>query len=81
MAYKMVDMNPVAGNTVELLSDFEEYLDRLCHDIDNAERYVNLLYYIFAYDDLTKKLLIPWKGPPSEGLNATCSDSVGSKSF
>ncbi|MBC7323620.1 MAG: cardiolipin synthase, partial [Acetomicrobium sp.] len=56
MAYKMVDMSPVAGNKMELLADFEEYLDRLCQDIDEAERYVYLLYYIFSYDKMTKKL-------------------------
>jgi cardiolipin synthase len=82
MAYKMVDMNPVAGNTVELLSDFAEYLDRLCHDIDNAERYVNLLYYIFAYDDLTKKLFDSLERAAKRGVKChLLVDSVGSKKF
>jgi len=82
MAYKMVDMSPVTGNTMELLVDFEEYLDRLCQDIDEAERYVYLLYYIFSYDKMTKKLFNSLENAARRGVECRILvDSVGAKEF
>ena len=38
------------GNDVELLTDYAGTIDRIVADIDAAQRYVHLLYYIFADD-------------------------------
>ena len=42
----------LAGNSVELLTRYNDSLDRLAADIDAAQDHVHLLYYIFA-DDVT----------------------------
>ncbi|HEU5014289.1 MAG TPA: cardiolipin synthase [Roseiflexaceae bacterium] len=41
---------PSAGNTVELLSDYQGAVDRIVADIDNAQQYVNVEYFAFADD-------------------------------
>ena len=82
MAYKMVDMSPVAGNSVLLISDPEEFLDHMCRDIDKAKKYVNLLYYIFSYDKLTEKLFDALERAARRGVECRLLvDSVGSKAF
>jgi|HigsolmetaAR202D_1030399.scaffolds.fasta_scaffold00086_38 Phosphatidylserine/phosphatidylglycerophosphate/cardiolipin synthases and related enzymes len=48
---------PVFGaNQLELLSDYTATIDRIIADIDAAEKYVHLLYYIFADDDNGRKV-------------------------
>ena len=45
-------MPVMAGNTVELLPDYVGAVDRLVQDIDAAERYVHLEYFMFANDKI-----------------------------
>lgn len=47
----------LAGNEVELLADYQESIDRLVFDIDNAKHHVHLLYYIFADDRTTQSVV------------------------
>jgi cardiolipin synthase A/B len=45
------------GNGVDLLSQYDETLDRIAADIDAATDHVHLLFYIFAYDTSGKKII------------------------
>lgn len=48
---------PVFGaNQVELLSDYTATIDRIVADIDSSNKYVHLLYYIFADDEHGRKV-------------------------
>lgn len=49
-------MPPVQGNTVEFLPDITSFVGRLTKDIDAAQSYVHLLYYIFADDMVGEKI-------------------------
>lgn len=46
----------LAGNTAELLVDYNGTLDRLVADIDQAQDHVHLLFYIYADDATARKV-------------------------
>jgi cardiolipin synthase len=48
LAARLGDFEPLHGNRVELLTDYQGSIERLVADIDGARRHVHLLYYIFA---------------------------------
>src|SRR5690242_16513802 len=50
LASRLGSFEVVAGNTIELLDDYQGSLERLLHDIDTAQESVHLLYYIVADD-------------------------------
>ena len=52
LAERLGRMPIVAGNSAELLADYDGTIDRLVTDIDEATDHVHLLFYIFA-DDAT----------------------------
>ncbi|MEK7594405.1 MAG: cardiolipin synthase [Patescibacteria group bacterium] len=41
------------GNHVELIPEYNNVIDQIVNDIDNAEHYVHLEYFIIAIDDIT----------------------------
>ncbi len=47
---RLTGMPVMAGNTVELLPDYVGAVDRIVQDIDAAQRYVHLEYFMFADD-------------------------------
>ena len=47
----------LGGNTIKLLTDYDEVVERLVADIDSAHSHVHLLSYIFA-DDAAGQLVI-----------------------
>jgi cardiolipin synthase len=47
---RLGDFPLTAGNRCELLTGYQESIDRLCADIDAATHHVHLLYYIVAAD-------------------------------
>lgn len=46
----LTGMPAIAGNTVELFTDYVGAVDRIIKDIDGAERYIHLEYFMFAND-------------------------------
>jgi len=50
LAHKLGEFETLAGNHVELLSNYAETIDRIIGDIDSARRNVHLLFYIFLAD-------------------------------
>jgi cardiolipin synthase len=45
-------MPVMAGNIVEMLTDYAGAVDRIVQDIDTAQRYVHLEYFMFANDKI-----------------------------
>jgi cardiolipin synthase A/B len=54
---RLGEMPVVDGNAVELLGDYQGSIKRIAADIDHAERYVHLLYFIFADDDMGRLVI------------------------
>ncbi|HLJ79870.1 MAG TPA: cardiolipin synthase [Ktedonobacterales bacterium] len=80
MAEELGDFTVVGGNTFELLSDYDDSIDRLVHDIDEAEHSANLLYYIFADDQTGGKVAEALVRAAQRGV--TCRvlmDGIGSR--
>jgi cardiolipin synthase len=52
LAERLGDFGILGNNRIELLTDYDQSIQRLVDDIESAQRHVHLLYYIFA-DDAT----------------------------
>jgi cardiolipin synthase len=49
---RLSGMPVMAGNTIELLTDYVGAVERIVEDIDNAQHYVHLEYFMFADDKI-----------------------------
>jgi len=49
-------MPATGGNRIELIDDYDRVVDRLVEDIDAARHHVRLLIYIFADDEVGRKV-------------------------
>ncbi|TXJ25508.1 MAG: cardiolipin synthase [Afipia sp.] len=68
-----------AGNSVELIEDYDATIDRLCADIDAARLHVRLLVYIFASDATGRKVAAALKRAVARGVACQVMiDPVGS---
>lgn len=47
---RLTGMPAIAGNTVELLTDYVGAVDSIVKEIDGAQRYIHLEYFMFAND-------------------------------
>lgn len=54
---KLGKLPVVDGSKAEFLADYARMIDRLVADIDTAERHVHLLFYIFADDEIGRKVM------------------------
>ena len=50
-------MPVTAGNTIELLANYTGTIERIAQDIDSAQRYVHLEYFMFANDKIGAPVL------------------------
>lgn len=76
------DFRAVAGNTVELLPDYDLSIARLARDIDEARESVHLLYYIFADDDRGGQVVAALLRARDRGVECrVLVDAVGSRKF
>jgi cardiolipin synthase len=57
LAERLGDFGILGSNKIELLTDYDESIQRLIDDIDSAQHHVHLLYYIFA-DDATGRRVV-----------------------
>lgn len=56
LAQNLGDFNILAGNSFELLIDYHGTIERMVADIDSAQANVHLLYYIFADDEVGRRV-------------------------
>lgn len=80
LARRLCTLPPVVGNRVELLCDYDESIDRLVRDIDAADGYVHLLYYIFAFDATGRRVAEALARAAQRGVRCrVLYDAVGSR--
>ncbi|MGI6783093.1 MAG: cardiolipin synthase [Aminivibrio sp.] len=79
---KLGDMCITTGNSFDLIDTEEDFINRLCKDIDGAENTVHLLYYIFARDSATEHLFRSLEAAAKRGVKCRLLvDALGSKAF
>ena len=80
LAARLGDFEPLDGNRVELLTDYQGALERLIADIDAARRHVHLLYYIFEDDATGRRVAAALARATARGAQCrVLLDAVGSK--
>jgi cardiolipin synthase len=80
LATRLGDFEPVAGNKVELLTDYAATLDLLVADIDAATHHVHLLYYIYDIDATGHRVADALARATTRGVKCrVLMDAVGSK--
>jgi cardiolipin synthase A/B len=73
---------PTHGNTIEFISDYEEAVDRLVADIDQARHHVRLLVYIFADDETGRKVIDALARAVKRGVEChVLIDALGSRQW
>lgn len=76
------EMALVAGNTVDLIADTEESIDRMIEDIDAAVHHVHMLMYIFADDETGRRVVEALNRAAKRGVICRLLvDSAGSWKF
>nr|WP_255548033.1 cardiolipin synthase [Erythrobacter ani] len=69
----------VAGNCVEMLSDYHEAYDRIIADIDSAKSHVHIEFYIFANDAVGDRILAAIERANERGVQCrVLIDALGS---
>ena len=70
---------PVTGNRIEPLPDYRRTFDRLIEDIDAARHHVHLEFYIFANDEMGKRIMSALEAAQARGVRCrVLIDSLGS---
>ena len=71
---------PLAGNTIELIDDYDALIQRLIGDIDSAKSTVRLLIYIFADDAVGQSIIAALGSAVRRGVRCeVLLDPVGSR--
>jgi cardiolipin synthase A/B len=80
LASRLGSFEVAAGNSIELIDDYQGSLTRLLHDIEQARHSVHLLYYIFADDDTGRRAVEVLEQTARRGVSCrVLMDSVGSR--
>ncbi|MGO9470533.1 MAG: cardiolipin synthase [Isosphaeraceae bacterium] len=81
LATHLCHLQPLEGNRVELLGDYDGVIEQLVADIDAATDHVHLIFYIYGVDPTADRVTDALARAVKRGV--TCRvlvDSVGSKS-
>jgi cardiolipin synthase len=79
VARRLGDFETLAGNRVELLTEYTNTIDRMIADIDAARLNVHLLFYIVAADETGLRLATALKEAAARGVICRfLMDAVGS---
>jgi cardiolipin synthase len=82
LASRLGAFPPVAGNTIELIDDYDGLIRRLIDDIDTAKHTVRLLIYIFADDDTGQSVISSLGRAVQRGVRCeVLLDPVGSRQW
>jgi cardiolipin synthase A/B len=75
-------MPPFAGNTVELLDSYDTIIERMAQEIDSAQRYVYVEFYIIALDRTTERFFAAMERAVARGVKVRLPlDQIGSRSY
>jgi cardiolipin synthase A/B len=72
----------LAGNEIELVSDYDGVINRLIGDIDQARKTVHLLFYIFADDEIGRRVMAALVRAAHRGVKCrVLIDAIGSRQW
>ncbi len=70
----------VAGNSISLMSDTDEVIERMIAEIDAAQHHVHLLFYIFQDDEVGRRVAEALVRAVERGVDCrVLADAVGSR--
>ncbi|MDM8518806.1 cardiolipin synthase [Anaerolineales bacterium HSG6] len=82
LAEKLGQFSIVGHNGVDVISGYENIIDRIIEDIDTAEEFVHLEFYIYANDEQGKRLSEALARATERGAKCrVLVDAVGVRSF
>lgn len=80
LADQLSEFPVVGGNHFELLPEYEAALARIIADVDGAQRYVHLLFYIFEDDDVGRRVADALVAAAKRGVAVrVLMDAIGSR--
>jgi cardiolipin synthase len=80
LAQRISTFPPTAGNAFELLPDYAPALERLARDVDDAKRFVHMLYYIFAADAAGRAMAAALARAAQRGVTVrVLMDAIGAR--
>ena len=80
LAEKLGELPILGGNAIEVLSDYDGFIDRLIADIDAARDHVHILFYIIADDATTGRVVEAMQHAVERGVVCrVLADSLGSR--
>ena len=80
LANQLSEFPIVGGNGFELLPQYDAAIDRIIGEVENAQRYVHMLFYIFEDDEVGRRVATALEGAAKRGV-AVCvlMDAIGSR--
>ncbi len=75
-------MLPVAGNSVELLPEYDAIIERMAREINQAQRYVHIEFYIIVHDKTTAGFFTAMANAVQRGVTVRLLlDQIGSRKY
>lgn len=82
VAENLGHMPILGGNSMDVISQTDDFIDRLVADIDAAEDHVHLLFYIYVYDETGQRVAAAMGRAAKRGVVCRLLvDAVGSSRF
>jgi cardiolipin synthase len=80
LAEALAELPILGGNAIEVLADYDGFVDRLIADIEAARDHVHLLFYIVADDATTQRVIEALQHATDRGVVCRLlADSLGSR--
>ncbi|MEO8304898.1 MAG: phospholipase D-like domain-containing protein [Betaproteobacteria bacterium] len=80
LADRLSEFPIVGGNRFELLPDYDAALNRVIAEVDGAQRYVHMLFYIFENDETGRKVAAALERAAQRGVAVrVLMDAIGSR--
>jgi cardiolipin synthase len=82
LAQHLGGMPPFAGNCVELLPDYDAIIERMAQEIEGAQRFVHVEFYIIALDRTTEGFFAAMERAVKRGVKVRLLlDQIGSRKY
>ena len=80
LADRLSEFPVVGGNHFELLPDYDGAIRRIVAEVDGAQRFVHMLFYIFEYDDTGREVAAALERAARRGVAVrVLMDAIGSR--
>jgi cardiolipin synthase A/B len=82
LAQRLGGMPSFAGNSVELLPEYDAIIERMAQEIDQAQRYAHVEFYIIAMDRTTECFFVAMEQAVKRGVKVRLLlDQIGSRNY